>query len=84
MDTAERAVPRAGAQLNGQPHDWDSRSPTTIAAAVIYLVTCLPKVLIQESFVHAEFDLNECYSPSHERNAGFQTVPVPNLCRDKM
>mmetsp|Transcript_21051 Transcript_21051/g.63346 ORF Transcript_21051/g.63346 Transcript_21051/m.63346 type:complete len:338 (-) Transcript_21051:1859-2872(-) len=43
VDTAERAVPRAGAQLNGEPHDWDSRSPTTIAAAVIYLVTCLPR-----------------------------------------
>ncbi len=41
---AERACPRAGQRENGVSKPWDGRSPTSIAAALIYLVTSLPKV----------------------------------------
>lgn len=42
-DVAEAAVPRAASSHNGQVHDWDARSPTTIAAAIMYLVGNLPQ-----------------------------------------
>ena len=40
------ACPRAGSGDNGELKPWDGRSPLSIAAAIIYLVTRLPKVML--------------------------------------
>jgi len=39
------ACPKAGSGDNGELKPWDGRSPLSIAAAIIYLVTRLPKVM---------------------------------------
>ncbi len=41
---ASIACPQAGTRDNGELKPWDGRSPLSIAAAIIYLVTRLPKV----------------------------------------
>ena len=41
---AEAACPRAGARENGVSKPWDSRSPTSVAAAIICLIAQQPKV----------------------------------------
>ena len=43
---ASIACPRAGSGDNGELKPWDGRSPLSIAAAIIYLVTRLPKVVL--------------------------------------
>ena len=39
------ACPPAGSGDNGELKPWDGRSPLSIAAAIIYLVTRLPNVM---------------------------------------
>lgn len=43
-EVAERACPRGAAKEGGQPKPWDGRTPISVAAALISLVTALPKV----------------------------------------
>ena len=43
-EVADIACPKAGSRENGVLMPWDGRSPLSIAAAIIYLVTRLPKV----------------------------------------
>ena len=57
-EVAEVACPRAGTRENGQLKPWDGRSPLSIAAAIIYLVTRLPKVSIQSDVL---FFTATCY-----------------------